>query len=310
METANAAEKTTLYEMGETDVTAGQEISFPFSLSKKRSEVDISIFIKNASAVTVSVCDSTGKNVDWAKEAFTIGADKFAAVEGGYYGYVDTLTDVPAGDYTYKIAFTENTSAMVGAYAAMVPAKISQANTIVTEGFTKNLFVSQGAVSSWESSKTSVAKVDETGKITGKKPGKSTITATLADGEKVSCTVTVKENAFTDSRLTASDVKKNRCSMEAYHASFDEKGNLVVKVSFVNNTANKITSLKNVQVTVKDKNGKTIGAYKAGSLKLTVPANSVKRFHVTIKKSDLKQKTADLRNAETSCEGKYVYKKK
>ncbi len=308
VETVNAAETSALYELGETEVTAGQEISFPFTLNKK-SEVDVNIFIKKVSAVTVSVYDSAGKNVDWAEKAFTIGADKFTSVKSGYYGYVDTLSDVPAGDYTYKIVFTESTSAMVGAYAAPVPATMSQTKATITEGYTKKLFVSQGTVSSWKSSKKSVATVDKNGKVTGVKPGKAKIVAAMADGSKVSCVVTVKANKFTDSRITTNDVKKNRCSMEAYSAAFDKKGNLAIKVTFVNNTAHKITSLKNVSVKVTNQYGKAVGTYKVSSLKLRVTPNSVRRFTVTIKKADLKKKTEDLRNAKISCAGKYVYQK-
>lgn len=308
MVSVKAAETETLYELGETAVTAGQELSIPFTL-KQTSEIDVNIFVKGASSVSVSVCDNDGKNVDWAKKAFTIQADQFTPVKSGYYGYVDTLSDVPIGDYIYKIVFTEDTSVMIGAYAAPVPAKMSQSKATITEGYTKKLYVNQGTVSSWKSSKKSVAKVDGTGKITAVKPGKTTITATMADGTRVACAVTVKANAFSNSRITTSDVKKNRCSMEAYRASFDDKGNLVVKFSFVNNTSHKITSLKNVRVDVKNLKGQTVGTYKASTLKITVSANSSKRLTVTIKKSDLKRKTADLRNSKITCEGKYVYKK-
>lgn len=309
VETAIAAEKNKLYELGETEVTAGQEISFPFTLNEK-SEIDVNIFINNVSAVTVSVYDSAGKNVDWAENAFTIAADMFTSVKSGYYGYVDTLSDVPAGDYTYKIVFTESTSAMVGAYAAPVPANISQTKATVTKGYTRKLFVSQGTVSFWRSSKESVATVDENGKVTGVKSGKAKIIAAMVDGSEVSSVVRVKPNKFSDSRITTSDVKKNRCSMEAYSAVFDKEGNLTVKISFVNNTAQEITSLKNVRVKVTNEFGETVGTYKASSRKLrAVPANSVRRFSVTIKQADLKEKTADLRNSKISCEGKYVYKK-
>ena len=45
----------------------------------------------------------------------------------------------------------------------------------------------------WKSSKKSVVKVSKNGKITGKKRGTATITATTANGKKVTCRVTVKK---------------------------------------------------------------------------------------------------------------------
>jgi len=53
----------------------------------------------------------------------------------------------------------------------------------------------------WKSSKPSVATVDAKGKVTAKKPGKTTITATI-NGKKISCKLTVKKVQLNDTKQT------------------------------------------------------------------------------------------------------------
>ncbi|MDO4726718.1 MAG: Ig-like domain-containing protein, partial [Porphyromonadaceae bacterium] len=49
----------------------------------------------------------------------------------------------------------------------------------------------------WQSSNSDIATVDESGKVTAKKAGKATITATTVDGnKKATCEVTVSETAI------------------------------------------------------------------------------------------------------------------
>lgn len=56
---------------------------------------------------------------------------------------------------------------------------------------------------SWKSQKSSVAEIDENGKISAKKPGETTITA-KADGTKKTCHVTVKKPKVTLNYTSAS----------------------------------------------------------------------------------------------------------
>ena len=62
---------------------------------------------------------------------------------------------------------------------------------------------SNGSPISWKSQKSSVAEIDENGKISAKKPGETTITA-KADGTKNTCHVTVKKPKVTLNYTSAS----------------------------------------------------------------------------------------------------------
>ena len=58
---------------------------------------------------------------------------------------------------------------------------------------------------------------------------------------------------------------------------------------------------------MKDANGKTVGTYKQIKKSTTISDGSSKAFTFMIKKSALKKKKIDLRNAEISVAGKYIY---
>ena len=72
--------------------------------------------------------------------------------------------------------------------------KISKTKVSLKAGKTLTLKVTGGEVKSWKSSKAAVAKVSSKGKITTLKKGSATITATLKDGSKLTCKVTVTNN--------------------------------------------------------------------------------------------------------------------
>jgi len=61
---------------------------------------------------------------------------------------------------------------------------------VLSKDRSEDVLMDKGII--WKSSKKSVAMVDKTGSVLGKKPGKAVITATL-DGITASCRVTVKK---------------------------------------------------------------------------------------------------------------------
>ncbi len=88
---------------------------------------------------------------------------------------------------------TEATTATT-AKATTVKYKLSKTKATLKKGKTLKLTVKklqEGDVVTWKSSKTSVAKVSKTGKVTAKKAGKATITAKIGK-KKLTCKITVK----------------------------------------------------------------------------------------------------------------------
>jgi uncharacterized protein YjdB len=81
--------------------------------------------------------------------------------------------------------------------------------------------VSTGHEVTWKSSRTSVATVDDTGKVCAQKPGSATITAT-ADKTSVTCQVTVRQPTVTLSKTSASLYRGGTLSLTVRSSSRSE----------------------------------------------------------------------------------------
>lgn len=216
-------------------------------------------------------------------------------------------SSLQSGDYTVGLKFDTDTRFFVVVVQKKVTATMSQSKLTLTAGFSKKLSVRGSTVKSWKSTKKSVATVNKKGKVTAKKAGNTTIVATLKNGKKLTCKVKVAANKYKDIKPTVGDCKYGDVYINPYAANFDKKGNLVVKIQCVNVSGNKVTGLQNLKIKVKDANGKTVGIYKQSKKSTTISSGSSKALTFTIKKSDLKKKKIDLRNAKISAVGKYIY---
>ncbi|WP_207717344.1 Ig-like domain-containing protein [Anaerosporobacter faecicola] len=229
------------------------------------------------------------------------------SISSYYYDLV--CSDMDSGDYTVEIKFDANTDYIFGVDATKIQATISASKATITAGFTKKLTVDNctGTVK-WTTSKKSVATVSSKGVVTGKKAGTATITATVQEtGQKLTCKVTVKENAYKETKGSYKDLYYGNCALQVYKASYAKNGDLVLKVRFINYSGYKVSSLKDMKITFKSASGKTIGTYSVKSKSMSVSNQSSKDFTVTIKKSKLKIKKADLRNASYTTSGTYIY---
>lgn len=305
-----AASYTVVYSSDSAETAyAGKEVRIPFTVSVNEG-VDMILLVESPAATSLALYNSSGNLLAADNNPLSVLASEYIDMSSyGISGYVyqDSWGALSAGDYYYGITFESDTYYKLEIDAYQAPAELSQTTATITKGFTKKLSVTGGEVKSWSSSKKSVAAVNSSGKVTAKKAGKATITATLTDGTKLKCKVTVKENKYTATKATVGNSTYGDCTMQVYKMSFDSKGNLVIKATVVNRTYYKVYKLQNIKIVVKDGNGKKIGTYK-GSKTVTVPSGSAKDLTFTIKKSDLKQKKADLRNAQyPTCTGKYVY---
>lgn len=308
--TAEAAEYDTLYLSSAAEsAVAGVEQKYPIEVSKT-GDLYFTLYTQAPVNYTITIYNSAGTALDINGNPFQVssGDSRWTYVEQlGLYAYDDGPISLSNGDYTYAIKFDSDTQYMFQIDQEKASAKISQTKATITTGFTKKLTVSGSKVTKWSSNKKTVATVDAKGKVTAKKTGKATISAKCENGQTVKCVVTVKANKYSKSRPTTSDVSYGSCAMSAYSASFDSKGNLVIKTRFVNNDYYKVSALENIKIVVRDGNGKLVGQYKAKKKSVSIPSHSTKDMSFTIKKADLKKKKADLRNCKITCDGTYVY---
>lgn len=77
------------------------------------------------------------------------------------------------------------------------PLKVKQSATLKVSGMAYG-----DSVKKWSSSKTAYATVDKNGRVTGKKKGTATITATLASGKKLTATVKVQNKTVKTTSVT------------------------------------------------------------------------------------------------------------
>lgn len=288
---------------------AGVEIRVPFAVSAS-GDVDILFVLEQPTDTTITLYNGTGTMLSGLTDnPMSISASDYAdasAMETDGYSYLDSWK-LQQGNYFYGLVFASETNYTVGIEQTVPDPRISETKTVVTVGYTKNLSVTDGTVKSWTSSRKSIATVDKNGKVTAKKVGEVTITATLTDGTKLKCTVTVKENKYTAPKPTMSNATNGKGAIGAYSASFDKDGNLVVKVTVVNNTSYTLTKLKDVTLTVKNGSGTTVGTSTLSSKMVSIPPNSSRNYSATIKKSSLREKSADLRISTITCAGTYCY---
>lgn len=222
----------------------------------------------------------------------------------GVYENTDRMT-LESGSYILELSFDMDVNFELSMNELTAAASLVNPKITLTKGFSSTIKVNGGIIKSCSSGNKKVATVNNKGKVTAKKTGKAKITVTLTNGKKLTCTVTVKANKYTAKKPSISDVPYNTYGMKAYSASFDKKGNLVVKFTVGNNSYGKIESIPKFAITVKDTKGNTTVSYKKSSYSVTVKSYSVKNCTVTVPKSSLKKnmKSIDLRTSKITVSG-------
>lgn len=283
----------------------GEPVIKDVTLAEASDEVYLLIGTNAPAACSIMIFNSEDMEVDSLQ--ITESDPSWTASDNGIYvnGYTGSFA---AGDYHISLTFEQATAYQFSVVADLPEAVISNTTLTLTAGFTKALSIkdNKGSVK-WKSSKPDIASVDSKGKVTAKKAGKSTITASV-DGKELKCTVTVKNNKYTASKLTNSEIAHGQASWEAYSAAYDDNGGLTIKFRMVNSSGHYSEYLKNIVVKVKTAKGSTVAVYKKSHLPLYVSDQSYKDFKITIPKSDLKvKKPVDLRNASIQTDGKFGY---
>jgi hypothetical protein len=303
---AAGTEYDTLFAEADT-ATAGVEYEYPFTVTYSGT-VGFVVYVPTQTGFTLTVRNSAGVEV----------ADPLVVtVDDGYWLYSDVaeayanggMLNMNEGDYSVTLEFEEDTQFLFSAHQEKAQPTISHNKVTLTAGFTQKLSVADGTVKSWKSNKTSVATVNNKGVVTAKKAGKATISATTTDGTVLTCTVTVKENKFSRTKITNASSPDDNCYCEAYAASYDSEGNLVIKANFVNNFYTAVRELKNVKVTVTNAKGKKVAVYKVKQQDFVVAAANAKGLTYSIPKADQKIQKADLRNCNIKITGSFIYSK-
>ena len=181
---------------------------------------------------------------------------------------VQTRTCSVCGDQ--DAVYTAKLPATIKLNAKSIVLKTGQSTTAV-----KVSGLAEGdAVASWKSSKPSVVKVNNKGKITaGKKTGSAVLTVKLKSGKKVTVKVKVQKKAVTTKKIKVN--KKN--------VTLKKNKSYTIKA-----TLNPITSSDKVKFTSSNKKVATVNAKgvvkakKAGTAKITVKAGK-KKAVVTVK---------------------------
>ena len=170
-------------------------------------------------------------------------------VDGG------TLNGTPSGDVTYKVTKVELSQ-------SALTLDVGDEETL-TAAITPDNATDKSVT--WESSDTSIATVDTSGKVTAVGTGSATITATAADGsgEKATCSVTVKEAAT----VPVESVSLDKTSLELTEG---DTGTLIATVEPNNATNKNVTwSTSNASIATVDANG-LVTAVSAGTATITV----------------------------------------
>lgn len=307
--TPNSAQAVSNYDIflnESATATPEETATYAFTLNK-RDYTYIDILVAQPVAFTCTVKSASG-----------ILFDKDITVNDSNWVYSDALKayDYPLsgtinnGDYTISLTFHADVNYIISAAQKKTSFSINNKSIIVTKGFSQKLStVNASGKVKWSSSNKKVAVVDKNGKVTGKKAGSATITATLSNGSKATCKVSVKNNEFKAPKLTISEANFGNAYISIYKAAYSKKGDLTISASFLNNRGYKMTRINTLKITVKNKAGKTIGTYKlAGKKKVSILHGGQKSYTFTIKKSQLKLKSKqDLRIATFKPNWTYTY---
>jgi len=304
--TAKAADESSVLELvniPDGTATANNTVNNAFEATVS-SYAAMEVVVPRAVGMTITI---TRNSDSYTVYTDTITSSEWDYDEQGTIYYMITFERMVAGGYNIALTFDADTSYSIFGAQSKPSASISNSSIILTKGFSQKLSVANGTVSKWTSSNSKVAAVDKNGKVTGKSAGSATITATTADGQLLTCSVSVKANAYTEPKLTASNCPYGNAYIGITKVSYNKKGDLVIKASYFNNCGHKVTQLKNIKITVKNQSGKTIGTFSKKSAKTTILQGGQKTFTYTIKKAKLKQKkTQDLRNSSVKTSWNYM----
>lgn len=137
---------------------------------------------------------SNGKRVTWKSSSSRIASvNTYGQITAKKAGTCKITGRVTGGEASCQITVQKTAVNLSAASITM-----ENGTSAILKGSTSN-----GSTITWKSQKSSIASIDETGRITACKPGETTVTAT-ADGTKKTCRIIVKKPKVTLSQVSAS----------------------------------------------------------------------------------------------------------
>ena len=233
----------------------------------------------------------------------TIDSDDWEMIEvEGQQLYTRCLwTKVRKASYVYQISSDEEVQYHIAVKPALT---MNEESMTITAGQKEKLkVINANDTVTWSSNKEAVAKVSSNGVVKAKKAGTAIITARVGK-EEITCKVIVKKNVYTRQKAKINEGEKKSVTPQIYHVSY-KKGALVCKVNIINRADRNVEALEDILITIKDKKGKTIAKQKFAEKAVSVSKGKSKTITFTIGKKNVKQKNADLRNAECNLTGKW-----
>jgi len=306
---AEAAGTTTTILEEMNTATANTPVQYDFTI-EKTAYTYVDVFVSQPVDMNCTIKTTAGNETIYDDSVVSTDSTAWEVVntESGpvyaYYADVDWKTPV-TGNYTLSLTFGADTAYILNIYQDTPTIKMNKSTLNLTVGFSETLKVSDASSKSnvkWTSSKTSVASVNSSGKVTAKKAGSATITARdTSTGATAKCAVKVVKNVYSNNKATVSNVSYGSAALIVTKMNYDKKGNLHVKAKFVNNSGKKVVKIEKATIIIKNKSNKKIGSFKISNKPFTVLQGGTKSIDYTIKKSKLSiKKTQDLPNATPS----------
>lgn len=148
---------------------------------------------------------SNGKRIIWKSSSSRIASvNTYGQITAKKAGTCKITGKVTGGEASCRITVEKTTIHLSASTITM-----ENGTSAILKGSTSN-----GSAITWKTQKSSVATIDDAGKISAHKPGETTVTAT-ADGTKKSCRITVKKPKVTLNQTTASLYRGQSLSLSA-----------------------------------------------------------------------------------------------
>lgn len=218
---------------------------------------------------------SNGKRVTWkSSKAGIASVNVYGQVTAKKAGTCKITGKVSGGEASCKVTVEKTRITLSAATLTL-----ENGDSAILKGFTSN-----GSSITWKSQKTSVATIDDNGRITAVKPGESNITA-KADGSTSVCKLIVKKPQITLSKTSVSLYRGQNVSLTAKTSS-----------------GRKVTwQSKKKSVAIVNAGGK-VTAIKHGTARITVALDGVtKECEVIVKSPTIKlsKTSATLRRGKS-----------